>query len=65
MGDRFYSQQKGLNGYKKAKVGRRLKADIVEDIGNCIGLELPGLSKADVKTLEALLEGINNVLSSS
>ena len=61
MGDRFYMQQKAVKPCPKDKITgkRRLKADVVIDIENKLGMKLPGLVKTDMKTLEGLLEGIN------
>ena len=71
MGDRFYTQQSGqTNGCKPSgtsttkkydttvKPKRKLKADWVKDIGLELGIELPGLSKTDLTTLENLYGAI-------
>lgn len=60
MGDRFYMQQ-GMKPGKQPepKPKRRLKADIVKDICNVLDVELSGLNKCDVKTLDTLLEAIS------
>ena len=43
------------------KPKRRLKADVVKDIGDILQCQtLEGLAKADMKTLEALLEAVKN-----
>lgn len=65
MGDRFYSQQLGKNGYSKTKAyagmnsidkpKRRLKADIVKHV--CALLKednLPSMSKMTIADLEKI-----------
>lgn len=73
MGDRFYGQQQGKFGYKKASVAsstkansaskprRRLKAEIVDSIGTMLGKDLPSLNKMTVADLEYLEEYLYNV----
>lgn len=69
MGDRFYSQQAGKNGYSKTKVystksaadkpKRRLKADIVKHIESITKQSMPSLKMmtvADLETLEKVLK---------
>lgn len=48
MGDRFYMQQ------KEYKPKRRLKADIVKDIGQLLGTEILGLAKMTIVDLDTL-----------
>ena len=65
MGDRFYEQQK--QGTRKTSTARRgepkpkrkLKADWVKDIEKVAGVEMPGLAKTDLKTLETLYGVLN------
>lgn len=65
MGDRFYSQQLGKNGYSKTKAytgmnserkpKRRLKADIVKHICAMLKVEeLPSMNKMVVADLEKI-----------
>jgi len=65
MGDRFYSQRDGKNGYSKTSVygaksmadkpKRRLKADIVKHICDMLGAGgIPSMDKMTIVGLEAL-----------
>jgi hypothetical protein len=69
MGDRFYAQQLGKNGYSKnriysmgktdAKPKRRLKADIVKHIEDVLKASMPSLKMmtiADLETLEKVIK---------
>jgi hypothetical protein len=73
MGDRFYSQQLGKNGYSKTKAftgansvnkpKRRLKADIVKHLQDLLGTKVSGLDKltiASLDELEAAIKGIKH-----
>lgn len=55
MGDRFYMQQ------KTAKVGRRLKKDIVVEVNDALGCEVSGLDKLTVASLDSLLEAVRRL----
>ena len=66
MGDRFYMQQKKamgtrwrLNGSGKAK--RSLKKDVIAEITDALGVEVPGLDKCTIATLEFLKEAIEEI----
>lgn len=65
MGDRFYSQQLGKNGYSKTSVyghksmadkpKRRLKADIVKHIVDMLGVGgIPSMDKMTIAGLEII-----------
>lgn len=69
MGDRFYSQQAGKNGYSKNRIysmgskdekpKRRLKADIVQHIESVLKVSMPSLKMmtvADLETLEKVIK---------
>lgn len=53
MGDRFYMQQ------QEYKPKRRLKKDIIADIHAALRVEVPGLDKLTIASLDALLEAIS------
>jgi len=58
MGDRFYeAQQRSSRAQPRAK--RKLKSDWVKDIEAILDIELSGLSKTDLTTLEKLYEAIH------
>ena len=55
MGDRWYEQQ------GKHKPKRILKKDIIAKIIENLGIDIVGLDKCTIATLDQLLEGIQNV----
>lgn len=53
MGDRFYEQQ------TKYKPKRILKKDVIAEINKNLGVDVVGLDKCTVATLNQLLEALN------
>ena len=53
MGDRFYEQQ------TKYKPKRILKKDVITEIDKILGVNILGLDKCTIATLNQLLEAIN------
>lgn len=69
MGDRFYMQQNKANGRKadvKAapaqKPKRRLKADIVSEIDDILGVQISSLKNMTVADLETLKSAIEDAM---
>jgi hypothetical protein len=54
VGDRFYEQQ------GKHKPKRVLKKDIIAEINKNLGVDIVGLDKCTIATLEQLLEALND-----
>lgn len=54
MGDRFYMQQKNF------KPKRKLKKDVIAEITALLGVEVEGLDKCTIATLDALIVAITN-----
>jgi hypothetical protein len=52
MGDRFYMQQ------KNHKPGRRLKKDVIAELHEVLGIEVPGLDRMTIPNLDALYDAI-------
>jgi len=72
MGDRFYSQREGKNGYSKTKVysstkgsskpKRRLKRDIIIHIGDLLGIDpITSMDKMTIAGLEELEKAIKGL----
>ncbi len=56
MGDRFYMQQ------KEYKPKRRLKKDIIVELTSELGgIEVPGLDRCTIATLDALVDAVKKV----
>lgn len=52
MGDRFYMQQKNY------KPGRRLKKDAIAEVNQLLGMEVPGLDRMTIPSIDALYDAI-------
>ena len=57
MGDRFYEQQKN---YKPKRI---LKKDIVADLTELLGVEIPNADRLTIAALNTLIEAIERKLT--
>ena len=65
MGNRFYMQQKKAMGTRwkadgSGKAKRRLKKDVIEEVTSLLDVQVDGLDKCTVATLESLVQAISS-----
>ena len=55
MGDRFYTQQKN---YKPKRI---LKKDVITELNKLLGVQVEGMDRLTIKTLNDLIAVIENI----